>query len=488
MQKTLQDWVRFSPWLFAIAFIYWFSSFSTFGISVDQEYALIREDQTVWLSQGRWAIFFITQYLYPQPVVMYFPQLIFITCMVISYLFIVDSLKISTEKKWLVLLAFPIFAAHPVWYFIVEFPTNTIPTALGMLSTALSAWLFAQSLTDNKETPARYIAQLALLMFALGCYQSLIFVAATLYSIILLVNIGQSKTKIGVAAALIITSLILNHFLLKILFFLFNTHPSYIAENIHLNAWLSKPIKSIESYFKTFFRFYSGSVKTYQSNLFTMGLIILCALYGLIKNHKKTTLFWLLLIAILAIPITPQILGAGQSRIPYRTFLAVSITCWVACWYVLSTANTKKSVWIAIILTLLLNVQILYTHARYSSSKQLVFQYDRHTALALNQRILQLIPDYDYDKSYGFSVQGPLNYANPYGSLATTLLNGSLFAWDDGNRERISIYMSLLGYRGLVPVDEQTQQELQGIYAQMPTWPAKDAVQLHNNIILVKFQ
>lgn len=494
LSNTAQSWLRFSPWFFALGLLFWWSSFSFLGLGIDQETALFREDQRGWLSQGRWFIFLFTQYLYPQPVLVYFPHVVFVLCMVLSYLLLLRAFAVSFRQRWWALLIFPVFMAHPVWYFIAEFAANLVPTALGMVAVAVAVWLFKQ--------PPRLkniVLQMLLLCLALGSYQSLIFVAYVLYAGLLVQHYYKEHSLQGLRSLkpfmlmvlIMAGSLVVNALLLKTMYVLFQTGPSYIHNHINLEIWLHRPVKALESYFKNVFRFYTGDVKAYQSTLFASGLVILTALVLFYKQIKPKPrrlrlLLWLLVISILAVPITPQILVVVTTA-PYRTYLAVAMTLWLASAYVLHRLQHSRYIALAVTGVLLLNVQILHLHARYDSAKQFLYQHDQQVALQLYERILQLIPDYNPKQHHALSVYGPIDYTAPYGGLSSTLLSGSFFSWDNGSAYRVALYMRSQNYKGLQPVDAHTQQELLPIYQTMPSWPAANSVQLHNNIIMVKF-
>lgn len=486
-----QSWLRFSPWLFMLGLLFWWSSFSYLGLSIDQEYAILREDQRIWLSQGRWFVYLFTQYVYPQPVLMYFPHLMYVLCMVLSYILILRAFAVSFTHRWLALLAFPAFMAHPVWYFIAEFAANLVPTALGMVAIAIAVWLFTRPQNWKNIT-----LQLLLLCVALGSYQSLIFLAYVLYAGRLLQQYSTKNTapslKPILSMALIFAgSLLLNAFLLKLLYALFQTPPSYVGEHIYLKLWLEQPLNTLFFYTKNLLLYYGGSSEFYQSQFFASGLVLVWAVVLFFwqtrtKPGSLRLLLGLLVLSLFIVPLIPQIL------LPYllvagRTLLGIAMVLWLASLYVMLHLRNSRYQWLAIAVVLLMQLQMLHLHARYDSAKQLLFQHDAQVALQLYERILQLIPDYNPQASYPLLVHGGIDYTPVYGEMNTSLVNGSFFQWDNGNPRRVADYMRTQNYHGLKALGQADLEKQLPVFATMPVWPQQGAVIYHNGIIMVKF-
>lgn len=492
--KNLQKWLPYTHWLFIIGCLCWFSSLSIFNLGIDQEFALFRTDQMVWLNQGRWVNFLISQYIYTQPVLYFFPHLFFIGCAVIAYLFILDSVSIPATQYKKALLLFPLFCAHPFWFFINEFYANIIPTSLGLLCSAFAVWLYSKELPLSKIS--KISAQLIALSIAIGAYQAFLFVAFALYIGVILWQMHSHSLKHNVlrllqALGIIALSLVANYGFQYLLFIIYSAEPEYTNQFLHLHLVLEDPVPILKSILTGIKNSYWGEEAVYTSSLFGYGLIMIIGIISLLKTMPRS-MRWFGLIVLAGWLISPFSLnflsGAFAYTMPFRTFLAVPIVMF----FVGLTAlmHIKNSKWLAlcISLTLIGNVQILHAHSRYTSAKLLLIQHDQQVAAQLMHRIYALIPDFQASKPYNLDVLGGISYFPPYSNVISSATNGSFFNWDDGNPYRIIYYLQALGFRGLtVNPNYEQRASLRPLYNDMPVWPAQGSVKVQNNTILVKF-
>lgn len=491
--KNLQKWLPYTHWLFIIGCLCWFSSLSIFNLGIDQELALFRTDQMVWLNQGRWVNFLISQYIYTQPVLYFFPHLFFIGCAVASYLFILDSVSIPTTQYKKALLLFPLFCAHPFWFFINEFYANIIPTSLGLLCSAFAAWLYSKELPLSKM--GKISAQLIALSIAIGAYQAFLFVAFALYIGVILWQMHSHNLKHNVlrllqAFGIIALALAVNYGCQSLLFIIYSATPEYTNNFINLHLILNEPITILRSVLNGIKRSYWGSSSVYTSSLISYGAIMIVGIISLIKTIPSA-MRWFGLIVLAGWLISPFSLnflsGAFAYSMPFRTFLAVPI---VMCFVGLAALmHIKNSKWLAVCisLTLIGNVQILHAHSRYASAKLLLIQHDQQVAAQLMHRIYTLIPDFQTQNQYNVDVMGGLPYSPPYSNVISSVTNASFFSWDDGNPDRVVYYLKTQGFYGLSPSPNEQRASLRPLYKDMPVWPAQGSVKVQNNTILVKF-
>lgn len=496
---SLHHWLRVSPWFFLVGMIFWFGSLTTFNLSIDQETALFRHNHRVWISQGRWAIFFFTKYLYPNPVTYYAPHLIFLFSLTLSYVFLLDTFRFSKKEKGIAIVGSILFIAHPFWYFIAEFYTNIVPAGVGMLSCSLSLWLFAQQPpTSRLWRFGATLAQIALIVFALGNYQAYLLVMIALYLAFFIQKSITERTpftRLGKHAASALTylicALLINQLWLYLLYAITNTAPSYVGSLIQLDVLLAHPLQVITATYQQVLTVYLGKTILYQSPLFLLGWLFGLGLIALLYQSLKTQRLRIvlpLLGLLLASPFLLHLAAGGFWHMPLRTALAVPVITWFIASIAYHTFGQQPWGRLAILALIIgANVQILQTQAYYSTTTRLKLDYDKSIAAQLSQRILHALPDYDLNQSYPFSVQGGLFYHSPYAGVPTTTMAGSFFWWDEGNAERISRYLQTQGLRGLTPITPNQQDQLTPIYDQMPLWPAQGAVAVHDGVILVKF-
>lgn len=496
--QLLQDWLRFSPWLLGLGFVFWLGSFTLFGLSMDQEIALANFNPSAWLSQGRWAIFLIVTYLYPQPVLAYFPHLILLFCLTASFVLFISALEVPLEKKWLVLLSFPVFVAYPVWYFIAEFYANLIPTALGTLACTIAAWLFAQQMKKTASalpTALSFGLQSLLVFFAMGTYQSLLFMAAAMYLILLLVQLFQEQSRtyiiknLAYIAALLLSSVVVNQLWLELLYALHEVEPSYVNNMINLQATLKNLGFTMRSALADSYILYTGSfydTKSKKLSLLSYSLVVAVGAFYTIRYSKNKGFSLLLVIAIFLVPFSLNFITGALASIPYRSNLAVAIIVWLFGFLALSLSRHQFIKGLCIVLVLISNVQILHLHARYNSETAMLYDYNKRVAAQLFERILQVVPDYDMQSIQLIDMEGSLPYTRLYGNVMTTTIGQPFTNTPHHTAARNVLYMEALNIRNLQAVSEEQRLELAPIYKTMPSWPASGSVRYQDGVVLIK--
>lgn len=491
--QSLYRWLSYSHWFFIIGLLFWFGSLSLFNLGIDQELALFRTDQRIWLNQGRWVNFFISQYLYTQPVLYYFPHLLFIGCAAVSYALLLDSLSISIKQYKKALVVFPLFCAHPFWFFINEFYANIAPTALGLLCCSLSVWVYAKQ--PLRQTIYNALIQIVALTVAIGAYQAFLFVAFAGYTGWVLWQMPQLSIKASLRhftfIALALTIAFVTHTGVQhLLVHYYKASPEYTHLFINLHRLRDDPTFILTSILKGIKNSYWGSAAVYTTSLFAYGMIMLVGMVSFIQRIP-TTRRWFAIVVLFGWMISPFSLNflSGQFAytMPLRTFLAVPvIMVFLGLLCVTQLKNIKWSI-VCLSLAVLGNIQILHAHARYNSAKTLLLQHDQQVAVLLTERIYQLIPDYHQQTQYVLDVMGGIAYSPPYGNVISSVTNASFFAWDAGNPARITAYLKTQGLPNLSPSLSEQRTALRPLYHDMPIWPAQGSVKVHEGIILVKF-
>lgn len=509
--SSLKSWFPTLPWLFAIGFVFWFGSLAMFGINMDQGYAMFREDQRIWLSQGRWTIFLLAQYIHPQPVLAYFPHLVYVLCAVCAYPLLLDALQVSTRSKKAALLAFPLFMAHPIWYFILEFTANTVPTGLGLLSTAMAVWLFAVLIQQRSPLHPLLngLLQIVLLCLALGLYQSLLFMAATFYLALLIKYYVQRPLCLKpllLSAFILGVGLATNSLLLELLYKLYETQDDYVSNNLHLNKIIENTSHALNFTLSNLREVYLGETRVYSTSFITSGLIfILTAGYFLLVQAKNTYLqisqnnqerrglsalillvLSVFVLLVLFVPLIPQLLTGGVYRMPYRTLIAVSTPLWLATIYLLTQAQNKSWRYVVLAVVVCSQIQILHIHARFNSSTALLKNYDRTLATAIYNRATEFIPHFSLQTPTSFDISGGINYTPIYGDPPSSLMTDSFFGQKYDVQMRVGNFMRSQGLTGLVPVNMNYHLALKPYYADMPSWPADGSMRMHDGILLIK--
>lgn len=493
--STLRAWLPSAPWLFALGFLFWFSSLSLFNLGIDQEIALFRTDQTAWLQQGRWVTFLIAHYLYPQQVLYFFPHVLFILSSIGAYVLILNAYAISTQYKKEALFLFPLFCAHPFWYLINEFYANIAATSLGLFCTAAAVWLYqlpATRLSNYIKIPL----QVLLIAIAIGTYQSFLFLAFVFYVGTLLFTTEKPTLRCTLKQLLciglyMVAGVILYQIIQKSLQSIYDAPTTYLNLFINLEQYKEHSRYILNTIFKGIQDSYLGAPKVYRYSLAGYGvLFVLGVLCYLIKGPQTFLSKLGLILIILVSPFSLNFLsGQFYYTMPLRTFVAVPFVAWLFAWIAISSFQNKRLKTLLLALVFCANIQLLHVHSAYSSARIAVMKHDNITATLLLNRINELLPVNDTQHSYTLDVHGGLPYQSPYKHIIHSVSVGSFFNWDDGNAVRISAYLHYLNSNLNLEASTPAQhQNLLPIYQSMPTWPAPGSVQLHGQTILVKFQ
>ena len=134
------------PVLIGMACLFWLFSLTQYSISIDDEYAIFRRDNSVWLGQGRWGIYLLTEFVLPQAVVPFLPNLILCITLSTSYLILLYAHGMRLSK--MLIAAFPIFMGFPTWYFLSEFYANTLAVSIGLVLSSTALFLFSDSIKE----------------------------------------------------------------------------------------------------------------------------------------------------------------------------------------------------------------------------------------------------------------------------------------------------------------------------------------------------
>lgn len=491
LYPSFQKELQLLPWIIGLAFVVWFSSLATFSLGIDQENALLRTDERIWLSQGRWFIFFLNQYFYTQPIVYYFPNLVFILLASISYIFVLKSLNYNSDKKWAIIFSSVIFTSHPFWYFIAEFYTNLIPAGIGLICCSYAMYLASK----NKSV----LLQIALIMIAIGNYQSYLPVMASMYAILVINSIlfqkNHIKIKWVIGKIIILLLATAGHYLLlEILYRIYETQPSYIAQFINPKRFLNDPLSVMGSILKGAFLSYTGNKNIYGNNIVFLGLLALVIFFAIAKKTSQIQQKFFFFIAISFLSVSPfliQVASGGFFEIALRVSVGLPLVAWFLTFSAFTILEKQQAQRLLIGLIILSGLQFTYLNSKYTTIKQLTLTHDKLIAAQVFERISPFIHNDPNKEPYTLLVQGGLPYHAPYQGAPTTSLTGSFFSWDFGNPERIHNFMQILGYQGFNAYSYyksvEIEKEFAAIYDEMPAWPAKDSIRLHQNFILIKF-
>ena len=153
---------------FAILF---FPEFSEYAMKPDDELAATRRNAEPWIAFGRWGAWLV-HLVTERELNPYFSLLTFGVLIVASFLLFCRAAGIVPIPC--ILLSFALFAAFPIWHYLIEFRGYLLPFGCAVLFASLAGALFQARAPFSRPCFALF------LILAVSMYQSAVFIALTI--------------------------------------------------------------------------------------------------------------------------------------------------------------------------------------------------------------------------------------------------------------------------------------------------------------------
>ena len=476
-----------------VANLYFLSNFSP---SIDDEFAALRGDPGVWLGQGRWTVYLIERFLFPQPAIPYAPYILLTVCQALAY--VVVTRAHSYAVGWKTFACYPIFCAYPAWWFVSEFYSNVPAIGIALVLVAASAYLTGQEWQPDdraRQFPlANGVAIVVLLAVAIGAYQSMILLYICMVMGAAMAHAMRSDTGLpalpGPIARKIIRTFILaaagvalyaaiNH-AIRAGTGAFNAYfdTFRIFDELH-----QAPVRLVTSIFKEAVQIYGGKASRFGASIpFAPVLLILSSLAIALVGRARVGPSLLLWAVIL---ITPFALHFALGSAPIRAMLSLAYVTWLMG-MVLLTGQRTVGVSIGTFVVLVYTLQILGLSSQYMASATISQAHDRMVAADIYRRIGELTADFDRNEPVEVDIYGHKDFSTIYASGWSSAMQGSFFAWDQGDLPRMLVYMRLMGYQPLPLISKSEQRKMTPLFLEMPVWPAAGCVRKVGNRYLVR--
>lgn len=500
-----KDFFYSFPFIMMIAFVFSFVWLGPLQISIDGELSAMGHTPNIFLSQGRWAGYLYSKYLVPQPAIPYFPGLLYIVCISISYMLITRMHNMKVDAKYYLL--FPIYCAFPSVCFLLEFSTTISATGPLILLTSVSAFLFKITFMDQIINDRKIILkprvlffillQALMISFGLAITQSTLTLYISFCFGALLVNfvsnfqfsLSKFVKIISFILLMAVTSLVLYFCITSIVFNICNIKIQYVSNFFNPESLLNNPLKVLLTILNTMWQVYSGSITLYQTSLHAIGILmglgIICLLIDVIyfKNMSSKLCTIFLLFSCLLIPFLLNFLNSGN--MPFRALIAIPYTIWLFSYFALLNRSYILKL-LSFLCVIISSYEIVYATSLYSATREITWTQDKMTANSLYLRIVSVHEDFDKDKNYPIDYFGSTSTHNIYPSVISTCFNSSFFSHDQGNPHRMLNFMSILGYNNFHLLPSSERLKLLPHYEKMPVWPANGSVRVVDGITLVK--
>lgn len=468
-----------------------------FFLSVDDERGAFRTDPSIWIADGRWTAYLVEKFIFPQPVMPFVPNLFFYACVALAYMFLIRAHRLTFG--WTAALAYCIFIAHPIWWFIGEFYSNIPSIGVGVLALSIGIFVFSKCrIGDDLKGKTARLALLssALLSVAIGAYQSLVmfYIVAGLGVVLFNFRKDNPTAVLSIYPTIQRAALLLGTLVGGVAFYVIVNklaqlaYPSdrgYIDNFLRINELIADPVLITKLVLLEAWKLYSGSPLSYGVSFFSAAVALgFAALFLVTQNTWKAALWMTLLIG--ALLISPFLLNfvAGGIYLPLRAMLAISFVAWFTTIIVLEKQGLLRILGAVLAVTLLF--QMISVNGQYSASTMMATTHDRFTAEALYDRISKANPEFDKNERIMVDVYGRMPFASRYPGPETSTMSSSFFDWDQGNVYRMLEYMRLIGFSNVYAMGNALRIPLTPHFDNMPVWPAEGSVRYENGVYLVK--
>lgn len=484
----------FAILMLIFCFIYFFE-LASFPFSLDEEWAALRTDPTVWIGQGRWGSFLIEKYVLSQPSIPVMPQMMFGFSCAAAFLMILrmvgrDNLTLGLSDY----ASFVIFCAFPTWFYIVEFSSNIGAVAIGLFA-GISGVFFAAMVPGNNWRDPRFLV--AILMasllgaFAISTYQTLLFcMCAACAGVILVrsISLGISVDFISILKfAIVLACSVLLYLLISICFKIYyNITETYTNLFFDTGYFLKDPLQALLKTFHEVVGFYGASDVAYHSPIWAIPVLLATGIFALLFDGSHS--IWNRLILVLgtcAMILVPFALNPFfPDFVLGRTMVATPMAAWFLS-YIGLNSHRKTIRGLANVALAFAIVQITYLQNKSQASSYFLAKHDLLVATSIYDR-LGSAPRFKKGIQYPMAVFGGRNFRSAYPVPETSNANASFFGPFLNNNFRVRAYLRMLGLEGLKPMSDS---EMDGVIVRlstMPIWPAAGSVILENGNLLVR--
>ena len=476
------DLSKYYPYflLFGLYIVLYLPCLTTYTLSADDEIAFWRTTPEVWLAQGRIVGFFLEKYIIKQSVIIFYNEFFFGICATLSYAFILRAFR-HYQIGVFDVLAFGIFCAFPVWYFLLEFYSNIPAVSIGILSCGLGIFFLSDFIETYRK---RYFIYTVLCFFvSISSYQAYFYCLAVIIFSMILVKFNnftrKSLKSLLICILALFVSTLIYGLMFKILLIIYNVNVGYIGSFLDIKLFTNDPLGRLSIVSHDIYKF---AIKNKQIFIFYFfGVTIIVLLYFINITLKRKVFNVIISIAIITIPFIQHLFS---SIFLTRLGLAMPFVVWFFSFYLYHHSKSLVK-FVVVLATCLTLIQSVYFVSYYTTNQKLAYQYDVALAGKIYDRLIEK----------GGDLHTPM-VVDVYGSIAfkTNLerapwmsSGGSFFDIPYGSIERIVAFMKLIGYNNIVPSAEDSDKARYfEEYLKMPSWPAKDSVRKVDNVFLIK--
>ncbi|SJZ85328.1 glucosyltransferase domain-containing protein [Consotaella salsifontis] len=470
--------LQFLPRAFIVFVVIYFAMLTRPLLTIDAETAIIEENPSLWLPQGRWFAYLIQRFLFPDPVIQYWTLAFFGLCAATAFWLLIKACELGEGRSSLI--GFGIFIGFPIWSLLLEFPANTPSSGIALV--LIGAATYSMSRKDwgmgvDGPNVLRTISEIVLVTLAIGAYQAFSFIFVT--AVLCLAFFRERWVRILVDGAGVTVAALVVYFLInRISLHISGMNEDYISGFLNTDIIISHPIVAITETMRVVISVYSGAPFIYGVGVWGAAAIVVVAMISVVVSREFRRI--MILIATLLSPFPMVLLNGGL--LPLRILIGVPVAIWL-CATILLNHRSRYVRWFGTVVSVILILESVSAVSQYETERHFIAKHDQEMAGMIYERISELTDLRNIQKVDFF---GRLEVPRYYDVALTSSADGSFFSWDGGNPYRIVRYMKVLGYTNIKYLTDSKRAELKPLYAAMPSWPAQGSVKLHDGVVMIK--
>ncbi len=479
-----ENWTVLVAFAVVIICAYGFELFN-FNLTIDEENPMFLSPSLWYVSIGRWGAYVLNYLLLPNSTIPFVPLFLGLVFQAAAAMLLLSSLgSFSNIEKIIfgcILLTFPTTA------YMGSFSLVNYTIGFGYFCIGLSLYVFV-------KVPKHYqYFSILPAAFAIAIYQGLIPTLISVYLVYLVfftIKTGRSKWRIILNISVILILSFSLYFVVDIFMkWILNAPASGYSESFLMPGALIHDFRNVmKRLISLIVGIYSGAQSIYADKISTLPYLILLSLLGswyiIFKSESSKITKIALAFAIPLVLFIPFMLGlVTNGAIPLRSLQDVPVV--VPCVITLAIKDNKKiSQYVIGLLAFMVIFQSVVSNNHLFLSSNLTLQADKLLASRIINRIDQ-IRGTATDPINFLEVVGSPNTVYPQVIHRSETIGGSFFEWDQGNAQRVTLFLSFIGFTGLSPSGRRG--EIVAVAEAMPEWPAAGSVSAYKDTIILKF-
>ena len=483
-----QNLILVTTLLLIIIAAYGFELFNL-NLTIDEEVHAFSPQADRWIEQGRWGMYLLNRFLLPQPVIPFVPLFTALTFHLIAILLLLNSWEVESKLEKLMIGA--IGMSYPGMAYMYTFSTINFGIGVGLFLVALALFVYVRTGGGYK-----YFAVLPAAI-SISIYQGFAVALAVAFLVhFISVEIRSERRNVNIKNLLTISfigmlSAATYYAIQKLFLWITATNIGYVDTFFDIN-YLRENFSDVTRHvLGTLLRVYSGSPFIYGSEISILAVIVILAFSSLAirliycKQSIANKIFIAsLCLLLLVLPFASGFFMRGTLAMRFLVGLPIAFAGLVMLG--LHGRSRGMKLFTGVIVGFCVFQFVISTNTLFSSSG-LALQADRLLAGRVLERIADAkaiagAKELKYLEVVGFIERAPTRLIPK-----SETFGASFFEWDQGNTNRVLLFLRTLGYQELQALPVKGRSEIMDLTNAMPTWPDKGSVQVFGDAVVVKF-